>query len=242
MSLSGDVAVNFWLNLDEGYKSSDNYILFTVNGQTQKVTVGKAANGTNGAKIFACGVAAKEMTDTISAQFYLVDGTAVGSPYTYTVRDYADYILTHDSYSKEAKNLVKAMLNYGACSQKYFKYRTDDLANSEISLKLYFKDVDMEGMEFKQYFYPITVTKQGGYTIVTIENISALWINSGVRVDVWKDGSYYDYVEYCPERYCKLILNQPTSEVYNVDLKRVVSSLYLYNLAAHEYAAKANQI
>ena len=281
LSLAGDVAVNFWFKLSEGCEVSDNYILFTVNGKTQKVKVSEASNGTGGAKIFPCGVAAKQMTDEITAQFYLADGTPAGTPYTYTIREYANYILTHDSYSAAAKDLVKAMLNYGACSQKYFNYKTNTLANSVldaddqevtiltgnditgykevaarsihpakvslvlesvISLKLYFNNSDVEGMEFKQASesYPITVTKSGSYTIVTVKNISALWLNSAVRVEVWKDGIYYDYVEYCPEKYCKLILNQPTGEVYNEDLKRVVSSLYLYNLAAHKYATSVS--
>ena len=274
LSLSGDVSVNFWFKLSDGYEDDTNYIKFTVNGREQIVTVGEADDGTGGAKVFRCGVTAVEMTDKITAQFYLADGTAVGSSYSYTVRDYANYILTHDSYSAKAKNLVKAMLNYGACSQKYFNYNTNALANSvldaadqqvpilnytdlmykdipsrsirpalvslvlesEISLKLYFNTADVEGMEFKQYFYPITVTTQGSYTVVTIQNISALWINSGVRVDVWKDGAYYDYVEYCPGKYCKLILKQPTSEVYNDDLKRVVSALCIYHSAAMDFA------
>lgn len=130
LSLAGDVGVNFWFKIDENCLADDNYILFTVNGETQKVKVSEASNGTDGAKIFRCGVAAKKMTDIISAQFYLADGTAVGSSYSYTVRDYANYILTHDDYSQSAKTLVKAMLNYGACSQQYFKYNTGSLANS----------------------------------------------------------------------------------------------------------------
>ena len=96
-------------------------MLFTVNGKTQKVKVSEASTASNSAyKVFRCGVTAKEMTDTITARFYLADGTAVGSAYTYTIREYANYILTHDSYTQKAKDVVKAMLNYGACSQKYF--------------------------------------------------------------------------------------------------------------------------
>ena len=107
-------------------------MLFTVNNRTQKVLVSEAerAQGSPRYRIFSCGVAAKEMTDKVTAQFYLYDGTPVGSEYTYTVREYANYILTHDSYSQKAKTVVKAMLNYGACSQTYFNYRTSSLANS----------------------------------------------------------------------------------------------------------------
>ena len=120
------------MELDGRYDYPENYMLFTVNNRTQKVLVSEAerAQGSPRYRIFSCGVAAKEMTDKVTAQFYLYDGTPVGSEYTYTVREYANYILTHDSYSQKAKTVVKAMLNYGACSQTYFNYRTSSLANS----------------------------------------------------------------------------------------------------------------
>ena len=133
LSLQDYIGVNFWFKLDEGYNAGDNYILFTVNGNTQKVKVNQAENGTDGAKIFPCGVVAKEMTDVITARFYLADGTAAGSEYTYTVRDYANYILSHQSsYSGNTVKLVKAILNYGAATQIYFNYKTNALANSAL--------------------------------------------------------------------------------------------------------------
>ena len=130
LSLAGDVGVNFWFKIDETCLADDNYIKFTVNDKEETITVSEAANASGGFKVFRCGIVAKEMTDVITAQFYLANGTEVGSAYTYTVREYADYILAHDDYSQYAKTLVKAMLNYGACSQKYFEYQTNSLANS----------------------------------------------------------------------------------------------------------------
>lgn len=131
LSLAGDVGVNFWFNIDNDYLADDNYIMFTVNGQEQTVKVSEAASTSNSAYLaFRCGVAAKQMSDEITAQFFLSDGTPVGSAYTYSVKEYANYILTHDNYSVYAKSLVKAMLNYGASSQKHFGYNTSALANS----------------------------------------------------------------------------------------------------------------
>ena len=274
ISLAGDIGVNFWFNLSEGC-GADDYILFTVNGKTEKVKVSEAEKGTNGVKIFTCGVSAKEMTDIISAQFHLADGTAVGKAYTYTVREYADYILTHNTYSEKAKELAKAMLNYGACSQKYFNYKTDNLANSVLSnedqivnildpddiipktngdsdinvlpakvslilestitLKLYFNDADVEGMTFKQNGQTLSYTKSNGYTVVKIEKITANWLGSGVVVDFYKDNAKVGYLIYSPIKYCKLVLKQPTGEVYTEDLKRVVSALYLFSDATQKY-------
>ena len=54
-----------------------------------------------------------------------------GTEYSYTVRDYAKYILdSKNGYGEDTIGLVKAMLNYGAYAQLYFNYNTDTLANA----------------------------------------------------------------------------------------------------------------
>ena len=73
LSLAGDIGVNFWMELDGRYDYPENYMLFTVNNRTQKVLVSEAerAPGSPRYRIFRCGVTAKEMTDKVTAQFYL---------------------------------------------------------------------------------------------------------------------------------------------------------------------------
>ena len=272
LSLAGDIGINFWMELNPEYVNADNYMLFTVNGRTQKVKVSEATAASNSKyKVFSCGVAAKEMTDTITAQFYLADGTAVGSAYNYTVRDYANYILTHDGYSQNTKNIVKKMLNYGACSQKYFKYHTDSLANSVLSeddrytsiaspndvdyktdgsgcitpervslsldstitLKLYFKNEDAEGKVFIRNGKTLTTAKSHGYTVVFIDDITVLWLNSGVGFDVYENDTKLGNVEYSPAKYCKIVLSMDNDGNINDDLKRLVSALCEFNEALH---------
>jgi hypothetical protein len=222
--------------------------------------------------VFSCGVAAKEMTDTITAQFYLADGTAVGSAYTYTVRDYANYILTH-GYAQKAKIAVKAMLNYGACAQKYFKHRTDSLANSilpeeercpsiaspagigyktegsgcikpervslsldsTITLKLYFKNEDAEGKVFIRNGKNLEPYKANGYTVVCIDDITALWIDSAVGFDVYENGTKIGNVEYSPAKYCKIVLGMNNEGNITDELKLLVSTLYYFNSALQNY-------
>ncbi len=60
------------------------------------------------------------MASTITAQ--LIDGEKSGTEYTYSVKDYAEYLLSHTEVEEyaNAAPLVKAMLNYGAASQTYF--------------------------------------------------------------------------------------------------------------------------
>ena len=136
LSLDGNIGVNFHMTLDNSIVGpvSTAYMLFTVNGRTSKIMVKDLTPNPQGYYVFRCDVAAKEMTDDIIAQLYVSDGIASGSPYTYCVRDYASYILNHVAdYDSKTIDLVKAMLNYGAYSQKYFKHNTGNLANSILS-------------------------------------------------------------------------------------------------------------
>lgn len=145
LSLEGDIGVNFYLRFYDVDALSDNAkMVFTIsnidgsNVKTQEVYVkpqtGSAkpsASLKDGYYVFKCVVNAKEMTSKITAQ--VVDGEAQGNSYTYTVQDYAKYMLIHpDKYAKEQK-LIKAMLVYGAASQIYFNYNTSNYANSILS-------------------------------------------------------------------------------------------------------------
>ena len=105
--------------------SSDAYMQFTLpDGSTPRVMVSAAKKAVVNSKtyyVFKCNVSAKDMTSEIKAQ--IIDGADKGKEFTYSVKDYADYLLAHtqgnEEYAKAAP-LVKAMLNYGAYSQSYF--------------------------------------------------------------------------------------------------------------------------
>ena len=137
LSLEGNIGVNFYMSLDEAITGNNStaYMLFTVNGRTQEVMVKDLTATDDGYYIFRCNVAAKEMCDQITARLYLADGVESGPSYTFAVRDYASYILNHTAsgeigHDPKVVALVKAMLNYGACSQIYFNHNTGNLANS----------------------------------------------------------------------------------------------------------------
>ena len=153
LSLTGNIGVNFYMELSNDVVNDESaYMNFTLpNGTTSKVYV----NGTheegstattdttvkNGVTyyVFTCEVAAKEMTSDIQAQMIGNNGEKKGTVYTYTVKEYADYILSHMSaeesdISKATIQLVKGMLNYGGAAQKYFGYKTDKLASDGLTL------------------------------------------------------------------------------------------------------------
>ncbi len=153
LSLTGNIGVNFYMELSNDIVNDESaYMNFTLpNGTTSKVYVsGTHEDGStattdttvkNGVTyyVFTCEVAAKEMTSDIKAQMIGNNGEKKGTVYTYTVKEYADYILSHMSaeesdISKATIQLVKGMLNYGGAAQKYFGYKTDKLASDGLTL------------------------------------------------------------------------------------------------------------
>ena len=139
LSLTGNIGVNFYMELSNKIiADKDAYMQFTLpNGTVTKVLVSEAQTNTtiNAEKTyyrFPCEVASYEMTQDIKAQMFDGNGNC-GKKYTYTVRDYAQYIIENGSLYVEAIPFVLTMLDYGACSQKYFKVAVDDLANKELN-------------------------------------------------------------------------------------------------------------
>ena len=153
LSLTGNIGVNFYMELSDDVVNDESaYMNFTLpNGTTSKVYVngthedGSTATTDTTVKdgvtyyVFTCEVAAKEMTSDIQAQMIGNNGEKKGTVYTYTVKEYADYILSHMSAnesltSRATIQLVKGMLNYGGAAQKYFGYKTDKLASDGLTL------------------------------------------------------------------------------------------------------------
>lgn len=105
------------------------------NSQTvdlSKVTPIPAGQENAGCYKLTAGVAAKEMTDLITAT--VCYGSTEITTDTYSVKAYCDTILgdTTDTYSAPLKNLVQFMLIYGAKAQAEFNYKTNDLADADL--------------------------------------------------------------------------------------------------------------
>ena len=148
LSLNGNIGVNFYMELDADVIADPNaYMLFTLpNDTTQTVKVSDATIDTTTVSgktyyVFQCSVAAKEMTDTIKAQMF--SGEKQGEEYSYTVKQYADYLFAnaYEADGATVKNqayvdaieLIKSMVNYGAYSQLYFNHNIDSPANADIT-------------------------------------------------------------------------------------------------------------
>lgn len=123
LSLSGDIEVNFKISTKTDAESVK--LECEIPGKTNNVvTSGITASGT-----YSIHIAPSAMTCPIKVY---VDGTQIGNDDGYTVKSYAAAIIANadniDAYAA-AKDLVVAMVNYGAYSQKYFDVNKNDLAN-----------------------------------------------------------------------------------------------------------------
>ncbi len=136
LSLSGDIGVNFYMDLSSSVLTDDAYMEFAVPSgdkiQNRKVYV-KAKAGESRAVadvvtkdgktyyVFKCQVSAKDFASTIGMQ--MVDNGTYGKKYTYSVKDYADYLLTHEDENaeyKQAAPFVNTLVCYSTWAQQYF--------------------------------------------------------------------------------------------------------------------------
>ncbi|MBP5262252.1 MAG: hypothetical protein J6Z43_09020 [Clostridiales bacterium] len=140
LSLEGDIGVYFYIELSDELANSDTaYMQFTIpNGGASTVAdpiyvkdVDKCViNGKTYYK-FKCNVSAKDINSVITAQ--IKDTNYEGDTYTYTVTQYAMYVISNASSNAEYKRatpLVKALLNYGTTAQTLFGVTGEGPANA----------------------------------------------------------------------------------------------------------------
>ena len=209
ISLEGDIGVNFYMELSDAVANSSTATMhFTIpkNGEpdTQEIKVSEARTVKSGDKtyyVFKCQVAAKEMTSEIKAQ--IIDGEKQGTVFTYSVKEYADYLLTHTDEREDlakAAPLVKALLNYGAYTQIYFEKNPDKLANvglteeekalGEVSITV--ADYDVSGLPEGVRFGGATLSLKSETTLsLYFMSASTLTFScDGYTVDTVKNGEY----------------------------------------------------
>ena len=210
ISLDGDIGVNFYMELSDSIASSDTaYMRFTIPAGSitteQNVFVKDArrqvVSGNKTYYVFKCQVAAKEMTSQIKAQ--IIDGELSGTEYTYSVKEYADYLLAHTDEREDlakAAPLVRAMLNYGAYSQLYFDKNPDTLANCDLNdTEKALGDVQIDVADPVINNLPEGMTFEGATLSLKSETTLSLYFGSsealtfnceGYTVETVKSGNY----------------------------------------------------
>lgn len=264
ISLDGDIGVNFYMELDELIAANlETYMHFTLpsGGNTfeKKVPISEARRSGK-YYIFKCNVAAKEMDSTITAR--IISGAQLGTEYTYSVRNYADYLLDnaneqHPEYLR-AKPLVEAMLQYGIYAANYFG--TAD-ALSDINATIPEKDYTAAGIG-ETLFDGATLSLKSQTTLslyfVSEQALTLSMDGKTEGTDYELDHSGNEYVIRIRNIAAKDLNNDftvavtsngqsgtvtysPLTYCYkalnadNAKLVNTVKALYNYHLAAHEY-------
>ena len=123
LSLTDSIDINFTVkNLGAGTKPEDYFVLYTFGGKTGAATLTSMTSNT----VVIANIAAKEMTEDVTVEVWYKDRLLKTG--TYSVRGYCEAMLNARPGAKLTA-LLQSCLDYGSYAQKYFNYRTDDLAN-----------------------------------------------------------------------------------------------------------------
>ena len=123
--LDGQIGVKFYMNLDcltEEEKAA-SYMTFTISGKgevsSDPVTFDADNTNSDGTLYgFSCYVDAIQMADTITATFHYGNGQTIEKQYS--IMQYYEAFKEHaGEYSRETRDLVRALVCYGYCTQQY---------------------------------------------------------------------------------------------------------------------------
>ena len=148
ITLNGAIGLNFYVkeNGNKDYYANfeyDSNLYYGDSEPTTNLSDEPVYDKTNTYRIYTINLFAKQMTEEVT--FSVSDSVSETATKTTSVREYAEKIISDDSdgilkeqgYSDDkiakAKELCKAMLNYGAQAQTEFNYKTNDLANKNHS-------------------------------------------------------------------------------------------------------------
>jgi hypothetical protein len=119
LTLGGDLSVNFVVDIHEDIADTAKIV----------ITVAGVEHIYDAAEKVTVNVAAAQMNDEINVQ--IVNGEDASAVKTYTVLQYAQYVLADESLSNYHQ-LVKEMLNYGGFAQIYFEYNDKNPVNTDL--------------------------------------------------------------------------------------------------------------
>lgn len=119
LTLGGDLSVNFVVDIHEDIADTAKIV----------ITVAGVEHIYDAAEKVTVNVAAAQMNDEINVQ--IVNGEDASAVKTYTVLQYAQYVLADESLSNYHQ-LVKEMLNYGGFAQIYFEYNDENSVNTDL--------------------------------------------------------------------------------------------------------------
>ena len=135
MTLGNDLSMNFGIRKADLDPNKEYYIVIRktyADGRADVVKTISSKDWINYSDsmytVKFSGIAAKEMNDKIYVQIFESDGTAASEIWVDSIVDYSQRIL--EKQNDCVKTMLVDMLNYGSAAQRFFKYDTENLANS----------------------------------------------------------------------------------------------------------------
>ena len=266
LSLTDNLAINYKVKkaLFEETGYTDPYVVFELNGV--KTTVSEYTTDADKYVFKFDNIAPCQVKDTVNATLY---ATYDGEEYSSVTRPYsvAEYCYsTLNSYSQdkyaELRTLLVDLLNYCAVSQQYVNYKTDDLANAELTetqkqwgtsetpelstvLNTKYKVVENPKAKWKGAGLALNdaVSMRFKFTADSIENLSVQvktdfyeWIIPSEEF-VEGDGFYYIYFN-------ELGVGYMREPVYLTILEgdEAVSNTVVYSIESYAYEKQASTI
>ena len=133
LMLTDKIGMRIHLAADMDKLNGDDYMRFEYNGEVVDQPVSEAVrevrNGIN-VLTFSIPLTTKQMADNVSFSLF-VDGVQ-GKVRTWSVKKYADRLLSLSTTTEAERAMIKAMLNYGGYAQIFDNYKTDTLANDKV--------------------------------------------------------------------------------------------------------------
>ena len=250
IALNDNIAANFYVAIGDDY--AENAVMhITVCGETVQVAAKDVAQDENGYYIFTVELAAAQMTDTITLQMYI--GDLAGEAKTYTIRQYADTILSGD-YSDADKNMVRYLLAYGGAAQSYFGYNTGAMANDGVEVTMEeipetaASELSVTGSAEDIVFYGASLV----YRNKTAVRFYFTGSSEGIEGAVAKDGMFYvEVADILPQDLDEAVTVEvggltvsysPMNYIVRMNVKgsdslqALLKAMYNYHLAAEEYS------
>ncbi|MBQ8756764.1 MAG: hypothetical protein IJZ48_00765 [Oscillospiraceae bacterium] len=202
VELTDRIGMNFHLNLT-AEQAADTLVEIKCADKTVEYYATDLQLSADGCYVLSTQLAAAQMTEPVILTMLVADEIVVKE---YSVRQYADYVLTdaNNQFDQPTKDLVLAMLHYGAAAQLNFNYKTDNLANAG------YEDLvnnTLTAAEYPATQNPVDGIRHNSSTLVCRDNVAvrfyfrldgtqpidAYTIKFGDTVlkPVSKDGMYY---------------------------------------------------
>ncbi len=137
VSVGGEINLKFATMISDKAADENTHVVFEFpDGTTQSKYISEAVDNGDGTYTFKCSVPANKMSDVIKAQICYSDDVK-GSCLEYSIKNYTDYIIAHESsFDESIVNSIKALVNFGGYVQLYSGYNTENPVNADLNMPL----------------------------------------------------------------------------------------------------------